>query len=410
MTKKQGNTETGVSDLIGTILIIILVIGLAAVIAAFLMPNLLHKSAYIASEVSASPITQPSGQQVEVISLLPKNGDPFYIIGQKKSPGGYPISVRALSPDGRNIGINCTDLTGNLYGKELYVYPANRPGSGPCDMCINDTRPTGSMRPMVNGVWTIQLVDEESHILVMSNSDGKITKGTTSLPKVGGMLGSNVYYANCSTLTPTPDSNAPTSTTLGPGNMSYRTFNGNQYMQYPDDPALDFNGDMGISLWFNPSDNSSWHQIIGKGRTTSSGSTAANEDDNYQVFQIGNQLLFEWNDVTTGLHYQAITPPTVQANQWNYLTVNVESGQLKIYNNGGASLPLVYYNNNYQGVPTMSTPPTVNLRPNDYNLYIGNQFQSGWPYSYTGSIGNMGLYDRPLTANEIQQNYQSYSA
>jgi len=409
MTKKRGKTDAGVSDLIGTILIIILVIGLAAVIAAFLMPNLLHKSAYIASEVSASPITQPSGQQVEVISLLPKSGDPFYIIGQKKSPGGYPISVRALSPDGRNIGINCTDLTGNLYGKELYVYPANRPGSGPCDMCINDTRPTGSMRPMVNGVWTIQLIDEESHILVMSNADGKITKGTTSLPKVGGMLGSNVYYANCSTLTPTPDSNAPTSTTLGPGNMSYRTFNGNQYMQYRDDPALDFNGDMGISLWFNPSDNSSWHQIIGKGRTTSAGNTAADEDDNYQVFQIGNQLLFEWNDATTGLHYQAITPPTVQANQWNYLTVNVEGGNLKIYNNGGASLPLIYYNDNHQG-NTISTPPPVNLRTNDYNLYIGNQFQSAWPFSYTGSIGNMGLYNRPLTASEIQQNLLTYSA
>ena len=414
MIKKQGNRETGVSDLIGTILIIILVIGLAAVIAAFLMPGLLHKSAYIASDVIATPITQPSGQQVEVIRLLPKNGDPFYIIGQKKSPGGYPISVRAISPDGRNIGVNCTDLTGNLYGKELYVYPANRPGSGPCDMCINDTRPTGSMRPMVNGVWTIQLVDEESHILVMSNADGKITKGTTSLPKVGGMLGSNVYYSNCSTLTPTPDSNAPTSTTLGPGNMSYRTFDGStQYMKYLDNPALDFNGDMAISLWFNPSDNSSTRQIIGKGQAPSYGNpaTAVNEDDNYQVFQIGNQLLFEWNNKASPyLHYQAMTPPTVLANQWNYLTVNVEGGKLKIYNNGGAPLDLVYYNNNNHVSPPMLSPPTVDLKTNDYNMYIGNQYQSGSPYSYVGDIGSMALYDHALNAYEIQQNLLTYSA
>ena len=105
MKKKLGKTDAGVSDLIGTILIIILVIGLAAVIAAYLMPNLLHKSAYIASEVQATPITQPSGQQVEVISILPQAGDPFYIIGQKQSPGGYPVSVRALSPDGRKISV-----------------------------------------------------------------------------------------------------------------------------------------------------------------------------------------------------------------------------------------------------------------------------------------------------------------
>jgi hypothetical protein len=411
MKKKQGKADQGVSDLIGTILIVILVIGLAAVIAAFLMPNLLHKSAYIASEVSASPINQPSGQQVEVISLLPKSGDPFYIIGQKKSPGGYPISVRALSPDGRKISVNCTDLTGNLYGKELYVYPANRPGAGPCDMCINDTRPTGAMRPMTNGIWTIQLIDEESHILVMSNSDANITKGTTSLPKVGGMLGGNVYFADCSIITPLVSS-APVNSTLGPGNMSYRTFNGvNQYMEYPNDPNLRFTGDLGLSLWIqpqdlgNPANSGYWHTIIGKGILYPN----STEFDNYQLVAIGNKLYFEWTGAG-GNHYHSQTDNDALTNgAWQYVTVNVQqNGQPQMYVNGVLKPSTVYTGN----VPNTgsATGTGVTLQNNNFPVKIGKQNSDANPFYYQGNIGNMALYNRPLTANEILQNYQTYSA
>ena len=127
-------------------------------------------------------------------------------------------------------------------------------------------------------------------------------------------------------------------------NMFYRTFDGStQFYQYPNDPSLAFNGNnMAISLWFNPreavpynSNGVGWHQLIGKGVTNYQGSSSSAEDDNYQVFQLGDRLLFEWNDANTHEHYQATTPPsTVQANQWNYLTVNVQGGQLRIYNNG----------------------------------------------------------------------------
>jgi hypothetical protein len=407
MTKQWSKTDAGVSDLIGTILIIILVIGLAAVIAAFLMPGLLHKSAYIASDVSVAPITQPSGQQVKVIRLLPKNGDPFYIIGQKKSPGGYPISVRALSPDGRNMGVNCTDLTGNLYGKELYVYPANKPGSGPCDMCINDTRPTGSMRPMTNGVWTIQLVDEESHIIVMSNSDAEVTKGTTSLPQVGGMLGGNIYYTNCSIITPTV-ATAPVSGTLGPGNMSYRTFNGAQYMEYPNDPNLRFTGDLGISMWIDPTNLGVWNTIIGKGILNPDNS----EYDNYQLVAIGNVLYFEWNDAATGTHYHSQTnAAALTQGTWQYVTVNVQqNGQPQFYVNGVLQPSKVYTGNVPNSGTDVTSTVTVKLQDNNYPVKIGKQNSNTNPFYYNGNIGNMALYNRALTTNEIQQNLQNYGA
>jgi len=414
MKKKLGKTGAGVSDLIGTILIIILVIGLAAVIAAFLMPNLLHKSAYIASEVQATPITQPSGQQVEVISILPQAGDQFYIIGQKQSPGGYPVSVRALSPDGRKISVQCINLTGKLYGKQLYVYPANTPGSGPCDMCISDTRPSGAMRPMTNGIWTIQFIDEDSHILVMSNSDGNITKGTTSLPKAGGMLGGTMFYSNCSTLTPNINL-SPVSSLLGPGNMSYRTFNGvNQYMEYPDDPNLQFTGNMAISVWLDPlgvgngdpNNTANWNTILGKGILFGVNS----EDDNYQLVALGNNLYFEWTNADGNHYYSQTNGAALTNGAWQYVTVNVQAGgQPQIYVNGTLQSSTVYAGNTPQ-TKGASSPATVNLENVAYPLKIGKQNSDASPFYYDGNIGSLALYNRALTTYEIQQNYLNYAA
>ncbi|HVP94561.1 MAG TPA: LamG domain-containing protein [Methanoregulaceae archaeon] len=421
MKIKELNNNSGVSDVVGTILIILLVIGLAAVVAAFLMPNLFPKSVYIASEVGPVNVVQPGGLQAQVLYMLPKAGEPFYLSGQQKPSGGARVTMKALSPDGRNMTPVTSEVVGNPYGQTLYIYPNNTPGTGPCDCVVSPHLPMGAMRLMTNGKWTIQLIDEDAHILVMSNSDGIITQGTSALPMVGGMLGGNVYYSNCSTITPTPDSNAPISPTLGPGNMSYRTFNGQQFMSYPDDPNLKFTGDMSISLWYNPSNvvpysgpnGVGWHQLIGKGVTNNQGSSSSNENDNYQVFQLGDRLLFEWNDASTGQHYQGITTTSpVQANQWNYLTVTVQNGQLSIYNNG-VPQPLVYDNSNVPDVTSGLGPVPVNLENNNYPVRIGEQNYSSNPsdaFYFQGGIGNLALYNRALTSTEIQQNYQNYGA
>ena len=58
---------------------------------------------------------------------------------------------------------------------------------------------------------------------------------------------------------------------------------------------------------------------------------------------------------------------------------------------------------------------TVNLENNNNNLRVGAQYepadtQDHATFYYKGNIGKLALYNRPLTANEIQQNYQTYSA
>jgi hypothetical protein len=412
MKQKRKNSSKGVSDLIGTILIIILVIGLAAVIAAFLMPQFLQKSVYIASEVSALTLTPLSGRPVEIIGVLPKAGEPFYIIGQKQPKGGAPVSVRALSPDGRNITPFCIDLTGNLYGKQLYLYPLGNAWS--CDMCISDVPPKGSPNPMTNGRWTIQFVDEEAHILVMSNSDGLITKGTTSRPNDGGNIAGNLYRANCSILAPTFTS-APVSPTLGPGNMSYRSFDGTQYMEYPNDPSLSFNaGNLAISLWMRPqglvddyTDYGHWETIIGKGIVDPS----TTENDNYQLIAVGKKLIFEWDDRNSGRHFQLTTNNNVLDNNlWTYTTLNVENGIPQIYINGIKQDSTIKEGNDPRSTVVVTPPPLVNLKTNDLPMKVGKQNSNTWPFYYKGDIGNLAIYDRALTPAEIQANNQAYTA
>jgi FlaG/FlaF family flagellin (archaellin) len=408
MTKKRGKSDTGVSDLIGTILIIILVIGLAAVIAAFLMPGLLQKSVYIASQVSTIDVAQSGGTSIEVLSVLPEAGEPFHIIGQKNAAGGASVSVKALSPDGRIMSPDGSSLSGNLYGKQLYIYPSEKPGAHPCELNISDTLPTYNLREMVHGKWTIQFVDEDAHILVMSNSDGVISRGLTSLAKVSGSPGDLMYRADCSLLPNTSYGNLPNRSALynATMNMFYKSFDGStQYYQYPNDPSLVFTGDLGISMWIDPTNLGVWNTIIGKGILNSDNS----EYDNYQLVAIGNVLYFEWNNAD-GTHYHSQTnSPALTQGVWQYVTVNVQqNGQPQMYVNGVLQPSQVYTGN----VPNAGSPSTatVNLQDNNYPVKIGKQNSDSNPFYYNGNIGNTALYNRVLTANEIQQNLQTYSA
>ena len=91
------------------------------------------------------------------------------------------------------------------------------------------------------------------------------------------------------------------------------------------------------------------------------------------------------------------------------MTVNVQqNGQPQMYINGILQPSTVYTIN----VPNAGTATggTVTLQDNNFPVKIGKQNSDATPFYYQGNIGNMTLYNRPLTANEIQQNYQSYSA
>ena len=428
---REPKTNSGVSEMAAEILIIILVILIAAIAyAAFsgaLNPLFTKKSVYVAGSAKIDTLPQPGDISDDILTYLPEAGDAFYLTGQTIGANGTQVTFKAISPSGQTLIPDASSIRGPLYGKTLYIYPNGSPAATQCNYIVSQTQPTGLLRPMAIGTWTIQMIDENVHVLANSVSE-TVKNGGTSLPVAGGFLNTGTgkfYDVNCNPITENINGNL-FSSPIGPGNMSATYFNGQSSVTIPDSTGLAFTGDMSLSMWFDPtqaipysSSGNGWEQLIGKGQTTSPGSSSTNENDNYQIFQLGNQILFEWNDATNGQHYQAITTTApIQANAWNYITATVSGGHLTIYDNGVAQ-PLNYDNSNVpdpeSGVATPQTPNgLVNIaNNNNFPVNIGEQNSASGPgdaFYYTGLIGSTALYNRALTPQEIANNYAGDSA
>jgi hypothetical protein len=436
MTMRDPKTTQGISEIAAEILIIILVLVIAAIAyAAFsgaLNPLFTKKSVYVAGSAGIDTIPQSGGSSADVLTFLPKAGDPFYLTGQKSGTTGTQVTLKAISPTGLVLSPDASSLSGSLYGKTLFIYPNSSAAATQCNYVISSNSPTGTIRPMTQGTWNIQMIDNTVNVIAGSYSQ-QVKNGATALPVAGGFLGSGTgqfYDVNCNPVTETINGQVTTST-IAPGNMTATYFNGDSSIQIPNSAGLGFNGSMTISMWFNPttagsaSNSGSWQQLIGKGLTNTAGSSSTNENDNYQLFQLGNQLLFEWNDANTGIHYQAITTTTsVQANAWNYVAVTVQNGQVTIYNNGVAQ-PLVYDEGNVPytvsgatpvtSLSSLPNPPTGGVQlanNNNYPVNVGEQnaATAGNDFYYTGSIGSTAIYGQALSQTQIQNNYASYTA
>jgi hypothetical protein len=411
--KNRYTNSRGISETVSVILVIALVLVLAIVIYALIFgsvdPKYMKKSAYIAGTASEVDIARVSGISDHVLSFLPQSGDPFYYTGQNTAgTSGTRTTLKLLSPDGKILYPRTGSLSGNPYGKQLYIYPNNSGSSTMCDYDISDKIPPANLRPMPSGRWTIQLIDEELHV-VADSYDTIMRYGATSLPTAGGFI-TGMFRSDCTPYSQTGYGGLQNFTN-GPGGMTYTRFNGvSSYLSIANDPGLSMTGDMAISMWMRPSDTGdssnpgTWHQIIGKGSLSGS-----SEDDNYQLFQIGDKLVFEWNDRVTNTHYQAITRNPVLGTSWNYVTTSISGGTIKIYNNGVEQLPLQYN----QGLDPRSsslgtTPPSVGVRlkTNTNPVTVGKQnAPSGSEFYYKGDIGSLSLYNRALTPAEIAQNF-----
>ncbi|MGB8220673.1 MAG: LamG domain-containing protein [Methanoregula sp.] len=429
MSKNDLKSTSGVSEVAAEILIVILVVLIAVVAYAAFSGQLnslfFKKSVYVAGSAGIATIPQSGGISDDVLTFLPKAGDLFYLTGQTSGTTGTQVTLEAISPTGQVLYPDASTLNGTLYGKTLYIYPNNTPSSTQCNYAISQKPPNGTLRPMALGTWTIRMIDQNVHVIAGTYTE-QVKNGASALPVAGGLLSTGTgqfYDVNCNPLNETVNGLLTTSNS-GPGGMLATLFSNGAYITIPDSTGLAFTGDMSISMWFDPttagsaSNSGNWQQLIGKGLTTSAGSSSSDENDNYQIFQLGNQLLFEWNDATNGQHYQAITTTTpVTAGSWNYVTATVSGGHLTIYDNGVAQ-PLVYDNSNVPNLSsTQTTPPTPNglvniANNNNYPVNIGQQnaASSGNDFNYNGYIGSTALYNQALTSTQVAANYAGYTA
>jgi hypothetical protein len=404
------DNEQGEVNVVGVILLVVLVIGVALVLTSILMgtTSALHSSVYIASEAKADEIPQASGFPVQVLSLFIQEAQPFHFAGQSPPTQGKEVLLKVISPDGRILYPRPFLPGGSLEGHTLYIYPNSSSYSSYCDYIVSETVPTGLLKPLEKGTWVVQLIDTEANLLISSDDRATITSGVTSYPQAGGTAGGDVWRTDCTPLEYSTHGSPSERFTGAPMNMSYVYLNGNSWLSYADDPTLTYTGDLTISIWLNPSDVGTWKQVIGKGLQTPV-TGGVTEDKNYDLYLINSQVYFEWDD-TDGNHYHIETSPgTVSENQWQYVDLVVANGVPQILVNG-VSQPLTYYESNIPGVNPITTTPTVHLKDNPYPLTMGRQASDAYPFPYVGDIGSFALYNRGLTQAEIQQNLQTFRA
>lgn len=414
MNPGRDTSDVAVSAAVSTILMVVLVIGVALILWSVFMglPSILHDKVYIASEAGALEVMQPGGLATQVVGFTIREAEPFHFAGQTPPVQGKEVLIKVLTPDGRTLYPTPFLSGGPLEGRTLYIYPNSTGYSSHCDYIVSDAMPEGKLKPFTLGKWVIQLIDTEANLLISSDDRAEITTGTTSYAQAGGTAGGDVWRTDCTPLAFTKEGNPVAGFTGAPMNMSYLSFNGDDWLEYADDPTLTYTGDLTISLWLQPSVVSGYHQVIGKGLQTKTDGTIT-EDKNYDLYIINGEIYFEWDDRETNTHYHIETDsPVMTNNQWQYVDLIVQDGEPRIYVNG-VSRPFSYYKSNQPGVgliPPTTPDPAVQLKDNQYPLTMGKQASETYPFYYSGDIGSFALYNRALTDGEIAENYHEYTA
>ena len=261
------------SEVSSEILVIALVLVLAVVIYVLVFggidPSYMKKSVYVGATAQVMDIPRSSGLTDHILTFPPKAGDKFFLTGQQMSgTSGARTTLKLVTPEGTSVYPRTSSLTGDPYGKQLYIYPNNSGSGTMCDYDASTTLPSSNLRPMTTGTWKIQLIDEELHV-VAGAFETSVKNGATSLPSAGGFI-SGMFRSDCTPYGQTTYGNLPTSTNTTIGNMTVTRFNGASYLSLANDPGLSMNGDMAISLWMDPtalgdpSNTGNWHQVIGK--------------------------------------------------------------------------------------------------------------------------------------------------
>lgn len=163
--------QNAVSEVVGTILIVALVIVVALIMASLFLGffNLLGKSAYIAPEVK---VVNVSG--VQAISLYSRGGDVASL--NTSGQAAYQLGLYVDTPESSDMVTYAPGLTYFGPGETLYIYrtPA---GYVAVD---NLTGVTGAL-PLPSGPLSLRLVDETAHVLIANEGIGGTGSGTATV-------------------------------------------------------------------------------------------------------------------------------------------------------------------------------------------------------------------------------------
>ncbi len=172
---------------------------------------------------------------------------------------------------------------------------------------------------------------------------------------------------------------------FGNTNKAYNFDGVDDFININNSNSLNPTSQITISAWVNTSayNSSNASMVVNKGWDQGPGhyDLLVFSSNNKSRFVIGNNIFVE-------------SSSTVNINQWTLITASINSLTMKIYVNGVLENTVTQNNNNSFGT---NTDP----------LYIGKHDYLNHPYFFNGIIDDIGIWNRALTPQEIQQLYTS---
>lgn len=155
---------------------------------------------------------------------------------------------------------------------------------------------------------------------------------------------------------------------------------GNSWAEVHDNASLDMTTGVSVEAWVYWDDASSSYGILGKYNTTA-------DKREFLLFK-SNTTKATFNISANGTGTAAgVNSIDLTANQWYHLVGTYDGSNVKIYTNGAES---------------SSTASSVTLFSSDSDLDIGRFNNSN---EYTNAIAQPRIYNRALTAEEVERNY-----
>jgi hypothetical protein len=407
--KDKSQNSGAVSEIVSVILIIALIVILAAAVYALLFGSLsLKQTSRVAATAGTVNVPIDTTTAIPIMYAQPSAGENYYLLGQLDIPSGYPIvyfTLRDPSGTGYQTTQTITSANANHYGTPLFIYKKGN------KYYVTDSRNTVMSESTdifpfsPQGEWTVTMYDDYADVPL---TEMKVRIGGDSPlfnPLGGSMTWTDTGYFINKTGFLIPFTNYNVGNLTGPGGLKAYSFNGlDAYIQGEDNPDVTFTGDMSLSLWLQPTaaGTTGYHEILGKGSN-------GDVNDNYDLFIIDQHLWFEWTDRDTDQMYHIMTDAPVtwgSPPNWNYLTVNVNSGTPTIYF-AGVEQRISYYQGNTLGTPAIAEVD-VNLKADNNPVTIGKQNYAGNEMYYTGNMSEVTFYNRALGITEISNNLNTY--
>jgi len=153
---------------------------------------------------------------------------------------------------------------------------------------------------------------------------------------------------------------------------------GNSWAEVHDNGSLDITNAITLECWINSTDKDQYHHIISKNKSG---------DANYAII----------TEVTTGyLGFEMVsgefkkTDYNIMDGNWNHVVVTYDETNLKFYVNGALDETIAYTSS----IPTNDVDLHIGARPDGVQLYEAD-------------IAQPRIYNRALTAEEVQRNYNA---